>query len=179
MTQELPVLQSGQPCFRDGLTIVPGQSPFQFSGQTLVDQNLHRDWAITRAFACSREQTAASRVTVGKSSRNSSRVWPASRYSTRVWNGTRVPQKTGVPPRISGSFTTTCSLDSEVAIEHSRTRILPIALRHSEEESPTGGAGEMPEVRSSWDDRVKPSAVTPHPGPRARRPPRSTFRSAR
>src|SRR5205814_4711784 len=60
---------------------------------------------MTSDLACSRARMAASRPTVGKSSRNSSRVWPPSRYSKRVWKGTRVPRKTGVPPRTSGSRT--------------------------------------------------------------------------
>ena len=42
------------------------------------------------------------RVTVGKQSKNSSRVWLPSKYSKSDRTGTRVPAKTGTPPRISG-----------------------------------------------------------------------------
>src|SRR5207253_5219153 len=64
------------------------------------------------ALACSKARIAASRPTVGKSSRNSFKVWPPSRYSKRVWKGTRVPRKTGVPPRTSGSRTISSLLDA-------------------------------------------------------------------
>src|SRR5438445_5555788 len=52
----------------------------------------------------SRTATTCSRVTVGKPSKNSSIVSPASRYSKRVCTGTRVPQKTGVPPMTLGEM---------------------------------------------------------------------------
>src|SRR5438034_9000566 len=77
----------------------------KFSGYTLVQQDSFHSSLMTSDLACSRARMAASRPTVGKSSRNSSRVWPPSRYSKRVWKGTRVPRKTGVPPRTSGSRT--------------------------------------------------------------------------
>jgi hypothetical protein len=43
------------------------------------------------------------RLTLGKSSRNALMESPASRQSVRFFTGTRVPAKTGMPPRISGS----------------------------------------------------------------------------
>src|SRR6266478_10126226 len=48
---------------------------------------------------------ARSRLTLGYCSRNWSRVSPPSKYSIRILKGTRVPRKTGSPPRISGSLT--------------------------------------------------------------------------
>src|SRR5580704_2977743 len=61
------------------------------------DKPGHDDYEVLRkAFTCSR-------VIIGKPSRNSSIESPASRYSMSVWTGTRVPQKTGMPPMTSGS----------------------------------------------------------------------------
>ena len=48
-----------------------------------------------------------SRFTVGNPSRNSSIESPASKWSKRLFTGTRVPVKTGSPPRISGCCDTT------------------------------------------------------------------------
>src|SRR6185295_12436156 len=45
-----------------------------------------------------------SRETVGKFSKNASMETPASRLFKSASTGTRVPRKTGVPPRISGSM---------------------------------------------------------------------------
>src|SRR5437870_13906915 len=98
----------------------------KFSGYTLVQQDSHSS-LMTSDLACSRARIAASRPTVGKSSRNSSRVWPPSRYSKRLWKGTRVPRKTGVPPRTSGSRTI-ISLPEAIASQvYSQGQLRPVA----------------------------------------------------
>jgi len=51
-------------------------------------------------------------ITVGNPSRNSSSVSPPSSESNSAWRGTRVPRKTGVPPRMSGSLTITSLVDA-------------------------------------------------------------------
>src|SRR5580700_9130130 len=69
----------------------------------LVEQNSHETDSTSFSFASSRKAITCSRVTAGKPPRNSSIESPASRYSMSVCTGTRVPQKTGVPPMTSGS----------------------------------------------------------------------------
>ncbi len=46
--------------------------------------------------------TACRRVTVGNAARMSPRLTPSARFSKSTRTGTRVPAKTGVPPKISG-----------------------------------------------------------------------------
>src|ERR1700683_4516302 len=77
--QQLSVLPARQARLGHRLTLDACQRILQFSGNTLVEQQLHRSSLKTSGFACSRAWTAASRVTGGKSSRNSSNVWPPSR----------------------------------------------------------------------------------------------------
>src|ERR1700758_5004596 len=52
-----------------------------------------------------------SRFTLGKPSRKSAMESPAPRWSNRLLIGTRVPAKTGSPPRISGARVTTFSME--------------------------------------------------------------------
>ena len=68
-------------CFLDCGTSVlrRGEAALEASGNALIEQKVHSNWAMTRALASSSAEIAASRVTVGKSSRNSSRVSPPSR----------------------------------------------------------------------------------------------------
>jgi hypothetical protein len=63
--------------------------------------------ARTLSLASSRNAITCSLDTVGNPSRKSLMDSPASRYSMSVWTGTLVPRKTGVPPIIPGSETTT------------------------------------------------------------------------
>jgi hypothetical protein len=73
-----------------------------------------------------RKAITCSRVTEGKPSRNSSIESPALRYSMSVCTGTRVPQKTGVPPMTSGSRHTT---DFIMAAKYTRCSRFP--TRHA------------------------------------------------
>ncbi len=65
--------------------------------------------AKTDRHARSSSAMACSRRTDGNCRRNSSSVSPPSRWSNNDRIGTRVPWKTGVPPRMSGSRTVTSS----------------------------------------------------------------------
>src|SRR5205814_10555254 len=76
---QFTILLSRKSQFRNGCTIVPRKMVLEPSRHALVKQHSHRNWLSTRALACSRASIAVWRVTVGKSSRNSSIVWPASR----------------------------------------------------------------------------------------------------
>jgi len=73
------------------------------AGHTLVQKNFQPAFAARCSANSLRTATTCSRRTLGKSSTNSSTVCPPSRYSISVRTGTRVPRKTGVPPRTSGS----------------------------------------------------------------------------
>jgi hypothetical protein len=62
----------------------------------------------TRAFrAISKAAIACSLLTAGNALRKASSVSPASRQSIRFLTGTRVPTKTGIPPKIFESLWTT------------------------------------------------------------------------
>lgn len=74
-------VQEPVPCtFSGGVRLEAGekterQNP-DFRGTHFVDQNLHSSGSTTSDLARSRAAIAAERLTVGKSSRNSSSVWP-------------------------------------------------------------------------------------------------------
>src|SRR5436309_4697157 len=68
--------------------------PLELSRNTFVEKNLHPNWPTTSDLASSSAEIAASRVTVRKSSRNSSSVSPPARHSSSSSNGSRVPQNT-------------------------------------------------------------------------------------
>lgn len=74
-----PLLLARKTSLRHSFAIMPGKTSFEFRWNTLVEENLHSRLLTTRDFACSRAATAFARVTVGKSSRNSSSVCPPSR----------------------------------------------------------------------------------------------------
>src|ERR1700722_12377809 len=74
----VPVLFARQTCLRHCLAIHVGQVSLQFSRNTFVKQQPHRNSLSTSDLACSSAWTAASRVTVGKSSKNSFKVCPPS-----------------------------------------------------------------------------------------------------
>jgi hypothetical protein len=77
--EKLPISSAGQSSLWDRSAIVIGQMILETARQAFVDQNSHPNRLTTRDFASSKAEIAADRVTVGKSSRNSSRVWPPSR----------------------------------------------------------------------------------------------------
>ena len=56
-----------------------GRLYFQLPWDALVEENLHPSWPARTELASSNAEMAASRVTVGKSSVNSARVWPPSK----------------------------------------------------------------------------------------------------
>src|SRR5262249_3387224 len=79
--QKLAVLFATETRFGCGLAIVTmrAQKSFDSARHTLVKHQLHRRLAARLLRASSKAVIAFSRVTVGKSSRNSSRVLPCSR----------------------------------------------------------------------------------------------------
>ncbi len=77
--KKVAVFLTGKSRLRHGNAIVIRQRALQFAGETFVQQDFHPNWLTRSDFAYSRAATAASFDTVGKSSRNSSRVWPPSK----------------------------------------------------------------------------------------------------
>lgn len=65
---------------------------------------IYCETSASTCFALFSTSTTWLRETVGWLSRNSLMESPASRYSIRMRTGTRVPEKTGVPPRMSVSL---------------------------------------------------------------------------
>jgi len=104
--EEIAVALTGPVLITSRRHVDADQSGTKSTRHTFVEQYLRH--AAARAnnncFANSSTAIACSRVTIGKSRRNSSSGSPASRYSTNVCTGTRVPTNTGVPPIISGSL---------------------------------------------------------------------------
>ncbi len=82
---------------------IPQESP----RKAFVKNNPHAGTASnTSCLAASSIATTCPRFTVGKSYRKRSMESPSSRQSSRFCAGTRVPVKTGVPPRTSGDDVT-------------------------------------------------------------------------
>lgn len=78
--QEPAVLDARPTGTGDGQDVVTGQILAQTRGQALVEEDAHQAGASeSRSLASSKSATACSRLTVGKSSKNSSRVSPLSR----------------------------------------------------------------------------------------------------
>jgi len=77
--EEFAILLASEAGLRDGLAVVIDEAVLEFSRNTLVDENFHPSWRTSEDLANSRAAIAASRVTVGKSSRNSSRSCPPSK----------------------------------------------------------------------------------------------------
>src|ERR1017187_5202548 len=71
--EQVSVLLAGQTRFRHGLALMVRQRVLELARDTLVKQNSHPNWPTTSDFPSSSAAMAASLVTVGKSSRNSSR----------------------------------------------------------------------------------------------------------
>src|SRR5450756_891408 len=77
--KEFAVLLSAEQCLGYRLAVVTRKPVFESSGKALVQEDFHPSWLTRSSFPCSRAEIAASRVTVGKSSRNSTSVCPPSR----------------------------------------------------------------------------------------------------
>ena len=81
--QQAPVLDSRPARLRDGFHFVTGQIAGKARRQTLVEEDTHQAVAAIESSRClpafSMKATACLRVTVGKSSKNSSSESPASR----------------------------------------------------------------------------------------------------
>src|SRR6185369_9977209 len=83
----------------------PGEETLEHVRCAFVQKDLHFNFSTRCSVARENLSTSntCSRETVGKFSKNSSIDTPASRLPSKASTGTRVPRKTGVPPRISGS----------------------------------------------------------------------------
>jgi hypothetical protein len=77
--------------------------PHETHRQAFVQNDLHAGTASnTSRLAASNTATTCSLVTVGKSYKKRSIESPSSKQSNKFFAGTRVPAKTGSPPRTSG-----------------------------------------------------------------------------
>jgi hypothetical protein len=107
--EQSPVGDACPPLARNCGYHVVWKIPQESSGKTLVQNDPHAGIVSnTSRLAASNTATTCSRFTVGKSYRKRSIESPSSRQSNMFCTGTRVPAKTGVPPRISGDDVTMC-----------------------------------------------------------------------
>lgn len=102
--EEVTITLARKACFRNRLARMLRERVLEFSRDAFIQKNFHSMLLTTSALACSSAATALARVTVGKSSRNSSSVCPPSQIVQECLEGNPGSDENWRPPKIPGSL---------------------------------------------------------------------------